>query len=176
MQEVSIRLRFVRECLGSVKRRKAHDQVIFCMPRDHRERVMFLPSWWGNLMKYAAKVSNLGHSDVRKIDWDPIIDGAPRHNWRRIVVPAAADKRKRARYAVHEAFPPGAVIGVKAVLPDGLSVDSFQELLTIAGTYKGVSPFQSEAENYGTFEVVSVKKAVRQQPRDMTEIKTSATP
>lgn len=162
MQEVSIRLRFIRECLGSAKRRKSvKDQVVFRMPRDPRGRVMFLPTWWGSIMTYAAKVHNLGHASVRKIDWDPIVDGAPRQGWRRIITPPSEDPKGRARYAVHEAFHPGDVIGVKAVLPDGLGIDEFQELLTIAGTYKGVSPYQPSGENYGTFEVVSVKQAVR---------------
>jgi len=177
MQEVSIRLRFIRECLGSAKRRKGRDQTVFRMPRDHRGRVMFLPSWWGSLMDYAAKVNNLGQSLVRKIDWDPIVDGAPRKDWRRIITPASEDAKKRTRYAVHEAFPPGAVIGVNAVLPDGMTVDDFQELLTIAGTYRGISPFRASEETYGTFEIVSVKKAVRQKQESTNEhVTTTAEP
>lgn len=176
MQEVSIRLRFIRECLGSAKRRKGADQTVFCMLRDHRGRVMFLPSWWNKLMGYAAKVHNLGQSLVRKIDWDPIVDGAPRSNWRRILVTASDDAKGRQRYAVHEVFQPGSMIGVKAVLPDGLSVGDFYELLTIAGTYKGISPFQMSGENYGTFEVVSVKKAIRQKRRDTNNRVTQAQP
>lgn len=162
MQEVSIRLRFIRECLGSARRRNGAGQVVFCMPRDGRGRIMFLPSWWGSLMRYAAKVANRAHTEVPKIDWDPIVDGAPRKDWKRIIVTAAEDRKGRARYAVHEAFQPGSVIGVKAVLPDGLTVDLFQSLLTIAGTYRGISPFHSDTEKYGTFEVESVKRAVQQ--------------
>jgi hypothetical protein len=137
---------------------------------------MFLPSWWNQLMCYAAKVHNLGQSLVRKIDWDPTVDGAPRRNWRRVLVAASDDRQGRERYAVHEAFPPGSTIGVKAVLPDGLSVDDFQELLTIAGTYKGISPFRNDEENYGTFEVVSVKKAIRQKRKDNTDHVEKAQP
>lgn len=176
MQEVSIRLRFIRECLGSAKRRKGRDQTVFRMPRDPRGRVMFLPSWWSQLMAYAAKVHNLGQSLVSKIDWDPIVDGAPQKNWRRIIVAPSDDPKGRARYAVHEAFPPGSVIAIKAVLPDGLGVDDFQELLTIAGTYKGISPYKPKDENYGTFEVVSVKKAVRQKQENTNENVSTAQP
>jgi hypothetical protein len=169
MQEVSIRLRFIRECLGSAKRQKGQDQTVFCMPRDPRGHVMFLPSWWKSLMAYAAKVRNLGQSLVGNIDWDPIVDGAPT-NWRRIIVPPSKDRKRRARYAMHEAFPPGSFIGIKAVLPDGLSLDDFQEILTTAGTYRGISPYQPPGESYGTFEVQSVKKARQKQEQNPTPI------
>ena len=164
MQEVSIRLRFLRECLGSVKRQNGRGRTVFYMLRDPQQRIMFLPTWWRSLMSYAAKVRNFGQQLVTGINWNPHVDGSVRSDWRRTVVPASQDARQRTRYAVHEAFPPGAVIGVNAVLPDGLSIEDFQELLTVAGTYKGISPFRSQDENYGTFEVVSVKRTARQMP------------
>lgn len=164
MQEVSIRLRFLRECLGSAKRPNGRGQTIFYMLRDPQHRIMFLPTWWHDLMSYAAKVRNFGQQLVRRINWDPTVDGSVRGDWRRTVVPASRDSKQRARYALHEAFPPGAVIGVNAVLPDGLSIEAFQDLLTVAGTYKGISPFRSQDANYGTFEVVSVKRTACQTP------------
>ena len=170
MQEVTIRVRFSRECLGSVKRRR-RGQVVFCMLRDAHEHVMFLPSWWRNLALYASKVANKCQHLVRRIDWDPIVDGAPRSNWRRIVVSARHDPKGRERYAMHEAFPPGSVIGVNAVLPDGMSIDDFGELMTIIGTYKGVSPFQDSSETYGTFEVLSVRSAVRGRGIEESQVK-----
>jgi hypothetical protein len=106
-------------------------------------------------------VGNLGQGLVNKIDWDPIIDGHLCHNWRRTVVSARDDNAGRTRYCSHEAFRPGDVIGVNAVLPAGLSTDDLYELLTVAGTYKGISPFQKEGERYGTFEVISVRPTVR---------------
>jgi hypothetical protein len=112
-------------------------------------------------MRYAAKVANRAYGLVGKIDWDPIVDGTPRTDWRRTVVSAHDDPKKRERYAVHEAFPPGSVIGINAVIPKGLTVDEFANLLSIAGTYKGISPFREDDERYGTFEVLSVKPAVR---------------
>lgn len=164
MQEVTIRLRFNRECLGAAKRTKRrgqYEKIIFCMPRDPNGRVMFLPTWWSIIIKYASAVVNLGQGLVGKIDWDPVIDGHPCPNWRRIVVPARDDSANRTRYCSHEAFRSGDVIGVNAVLPDGLSADDLCELLTVAGTYKGISPFQKEGERYGTFEVLSVCPTVR---------------
>jgi hypothetical protein len=122
---------------------------------------MFLPTWWLDIVCYAANVANLGQRLVGQIDWDPIIDGHICFNWKRVVVHARDDKYNRPRYCLHEAFRPGDVIGVNAVLPDGLSPDDLYELLTVAGTYKGISPFRKGGERYGTFEVLSVLPTVR---------------
>ncbi len=160
MQEVTARLRFNRECLGFARQQTARNQVIYAMPRDSSGRVMFLPSWWKGRFRYAAKVVNRYNNLVKKIAWDPIVDGRV-SRWKRIIVPARQDPGGRERYALHEAFRQGDIIGVNAVLPDGLSVDAFSELLSVVGTYKGISPFQDEQETYGTFEVVSVTPTVR---------------
>jgi hypothetical protein len=181
MQEVTIRLRFNRECLGAARRVKHSgdfEKIIYSMPRDPGGRVMFLPTWWSLIVQYASKVANLGQGLVRKIDWDPIIDGHLYPSWRRIVVTARDDRAGRTRYCSHEAFRPGDIIGVNAVLPDGLSVDDLYELLSVAGTYKGISPFQKDGEVYGTFEVLSVRPTVRsereKQDADVVEIDARA--
>jgi len=174
MQEITIRLRFNRECLGSakrVKRKGQKSQTIFCFARDPRDRIMFMSTWWASLIRYAAKVAGRAYDLVGEIDWDPIVDGKPRTDWKRVVVPAHLDPKKRERYAVHEAFAPGDVVGINAVIPKQLSVDEFSELLTIAGTYKGISPFREQDEKYGTFEVLSVKPTVR-----TPEIKQTSNP
>jgi hypothetical protein len=165
MQEVRIRIRFVRECLGSIKRRTRGGQTIFRLLRDSRNRVMFLPTWWAELMRYAATVANLGQRLVRQIDWDPIVSGHPREDWRRTVVAARDDPRGRRRYAVHEAFPPGSTIAVRAVLPSGLTPDDLRLLLEVAGTYRGISPFQDAVTRYGTFEVCAVTPVIRDKRR-----------
>lgn len=161
MQEVQIRIQFIRGCLGAISRKTRGGQTIYRLPRGSRNRVMFLPTWWAGLMRYAATVTNLAQGLVAKIDWDPLVDGQPRGNWRRTVVAAREDKRGRRRYALHEAFLPGSVISVRAVLPSGLTVDDLRELLEVAGTYRGISPFQDESR-YGTFEVVSITPAIRE--------------
>jgi len=148
MEEVEARLRFTRECLGSA-RDKAN---IFRMLRGPDGRVMFLPSWWRDRMVYAAQVTNQSADLVRKIDWDPFIDGKPVGGWRRTL---PAEKGRRRCYAIHEAFRRGDVIAVRAVLPDGLSREVFHRLLSVVGTYRGISPFRAE-NPYGTFEVLSV--------------------
>jgi hypothetical protein len=166
MQEVSVQVRFIRPCLGSVKRRLGGDRTVFAMPRDYRGRIVFPPAWWNSLMSYAAKVHNLGHRAVRRIDWDSILQGDTHDTWRRVVVPASRDRKGRARYALHEAFLPGAVVTVCAVLPSELTVDDFTRLLTTAGTYRGVSPFRADDEHYGVFEVVCVERTRGKTTRD----------
>ena len=159
MQEVTIRLRFTRECLGYARKplRRRRD-VMYCMPRDGQGRVQFLPSWWREIMRFAAKVVGRHLRDVDEIAWAGPVDGML-HTWRRVVVPAK--EGRRARYALHEAFRPGTVIRVNAVLPRALGIDEFVRLLEVAGTYRGVSPFRADGDTYGTFEVVSVLPAIR---------------
>jgi len=154
-----MRLRFTRECLGFARRKLGDSRgVIYGMPRNANRDVMFLASWWRENLQYAAKVVNRHHNTATKVAWDQVVDGKL-SEWRRTVTPAK--EGKRARYALHEAFRPNTIIGVNAVLPDGLTIDEFIQLLEIVGTYKGISPFKSDTETYGTFEVVSVMKAVR---------------
>lgn len=161
MQEVTIRLRFNRACLGGTKRRH-RGQTVFRMDRDAAGRIMFMPSQWLVLMRYAARVANRHHSTVRKIDWDPLIVGTPsRQDWARGIVKQAEGEASRTFYAIHEAFQPGDVVSVNALLPDGMPVGDFQPLLEIAGAYRGFSPYNNQTEKYGTFEVLSVTPRTR---------------
>ncbi len=130
MQEVTIRLRFNRECLGYAKGTTRKNKVIYRMPRDSQHRVMFLPSWWRSRFRYAAKVVGRCGDLVKQINWDPIVDGNL-SEWRRTITPAHQDRKRRARYALHEAFRPGDMIGINAVLPAKMSLDDFTELLTV---------------------------------------------
>jgi hypothetical protein len=161
MQEVTIRIRFTRDCLGATKRRNHRGRTKFVMLRDCHGRVIFLPTWWRNLMDYAAKVTNRYGGLALRINWDSVIDGEPDPNVQRTVVAAIDDPHGRRRYAVHEAFRTDDVIGVNAVLPTGLSIDALTDLLTVGGTYRGISPFQDDTNTCGKFEVVSIKPTVR---------------
>jgi hypothetical protein len=154
VQEVAITLRFNRVCLGAAKRKK-RGQTIFCFDRDPAGRVMFMPSDWLSAMRYAAKLANKHHTEVKKIDWCPIVMGEPRPDWRRnIVTNHGADAK--VHYAIHEAFTPGATIMLSAVLPDEISIADFDHLLTLVGKYRGFSPFNSQ-EKYGTFEILRIE-------------------
>lgn len=157
MQEVEIILRFNRVCLGATKKKK-RGQVVFCFDRDPAGRVMFMPSSWLSCLRYAAKLTNKHHAAVKKIDWCPVISGLPRTDWRRNIF-SQHDGETKCHYAVHEAFRPGDQITLSAVLPDEVTIDDFDRLLQVVGKYRGFSPFNNPQEKYGTFEVISIKKA-----------------
>jgi hypothetical protein len=156
MQELTITLRFNRVCLGAAKKRR-HGQVVFCFDRDPSQRVMFLPSAWLSCMRYAAKIANRHHAEVKKIDWCPIVVGEPRNDWRRTIVTTQENNQARSHFALHEAFRPGDTVVLSAVLPDEIPLKDFVHLLTLVGKYRGFSPFNNSQEKYGTFEVISVE-------------------
>jgi hypothetical protein len=156
MQEITITLRFNRVCLGAAKKRR-HSQVVFCFDRDPSQRVMFLPSAWLSCMRYAAKIANRHHAEVKKIDWCPVVVGEPRNDWRRTIVTPQENNQARSHFALHEAFRPGDTVVLSAVLPDEIPLKDFVHLLTLVGKYRGFSPFNNSQEKYGTFEVISVE-------------------
>jgi hypothetical protein len=160
MREVIIKLRFNRVCLGAAKR-KHNGYVVFCFERDPSQRVMFLSSVWTSLLRYAAKLTNRHQAAVKKIDWCPVIDGTPKKDWRRTIVRRnqSPGEKSRTHFAVHEAFVPGDIITLSAVLPAEISEDDFFELMTVVGKYRGFSPFNIPQEKYGTFEVLSIENA-----------------
>ena len=143
MREVEAVLQFDQHCLGDCRQRK-----ISRMLRDPKGRVMFLPTWWQALMRYAAKVVNRHHNAIKAIDWDPVVTGETKE-FKRFYT--------QGRYTIHEAFLPGDTIGVRAVLPAELAIDDFKELLRVAGRYRGISPYR-RGKQYGTFQVVEVKE------------------
>jgi len=146
VQEVQARLKFNNHCLGNRR-----DKRVSKMLRDPSGKAMFLATWWKSIMVYSAKVLNRYHELAKKIDWDPVVEGRT-GEYKRFY--------KRSSYTVHEAFFPGDVIAVNAVLPPGLSIDDFHRLLSVAGTYRGISPYGHD-ERYGTFEVISVNTRKR---------------
>lgn len=141
MKEVKATLRFDQHSLGDCRQRK-----ISRMLHAPDGRVMFLPTWWQALMRYAAKVVNRHHSAVKDIDWDPVIEGTPRE-YKRFYA--------EGRYTLHEAFLPGDTIVVRACVPSVLPLAEFHNLLRIAGRYRGISPYR-KGKNYGTFDVIDV--------------------
>jgi hypothetical protein len=155
MQEVTITLRFNRACLGAAKRRR-HGQVVFAFERDPNGRVMFMPAAWASLLRYAAKLANRHQAAVRHVDFCPVINGEPCNDWRRTVVTQGGPQPK-SHFVVHEAFRPGDIAAVSAVVPDEITLADFEHLITLVGKYKGFSPFNNDSEKYGTFEVVSIE-------------------
>jgi len=161
MREVSIRLRFTRPCLGYAEKRTRNRNVMYVMPRDPSRRVMFLASWWRDRLSFAAKVLNRYQDLVMHITWDQVVDGRVGTYQRKIIRKRQDGSIKNTGYALHEAFQVGDDIGVNAVLPTNLSIEAFTELLTIVGRYKGISPYNSADDTFGTFDVVSVRPTIR---------------
>jgi hypothetical protein len=169
MQEAFARLRFTRPALGYAQRRTRSQNVIYVMPRDPAKNIMFLASWWRERMEYAAKVLNRYHDLAGRIAWDQAVQGRV-SQYCRPVMRKKDGSMVKSGYARHEAFQVGEEITVSAVLPDNLSLEAFRELLDIVGRYKGMSPYNSETDVYGTFEVLSIQPVVRQPPEQVEEI------
>lgn len=158
MREVVIQLRFLTDCLGSYRWTRPHDHsVIFRMPRDGADQVIFLVSWWRDLLAYAATAINRCGGLTNKVDWAQAVDG-PLTTWKRFL---PSGKGSRRNYSLHEAFRAGTTISVRAVVPDSIGLEDFTALLTAGGVYRGISPFRNDGETYGTFEVVAVTPVVR---------------
>lgn len=104
-------------------------------------------------MQFAANLRNRNQKIVKSIVWDQVIDGTVKFFRRQV---NDGRKRKRHGFAIHEAFASGDVIGVRAVLPTGLSIDDCADLLVLIGKYRGISWFQSEDVRYGMFELESI--------------------
>jgi len=103
-------------------------------------------------MRFAANLLGRHQDEVGKIHWDISVDGNVRKDrWYRRYYRAQNGKR---RYSLHEAFFPGEVIGVNAVVPVRIDDNDFWRLMNLAGRYRGLSPWKPG--EYGCFEVHSL--------------------
>ena len=98
--------------------------VVFCFPRTPDGQVLFPQTWWRAIVTHAARIKNIPTTIVKKIEWSPAVDGSPRL-WQRYIHEPDRTENARPRYAQHEAFLPGRVIGVECILPVDLTVDTF---------------------------------------------------
>jgi len=120
--------------------------------------VMFPASWHASNMVLAAKLLGRHQGSVRKILWDPEVDCVTRPDrWFKRYYTGRDNKR---RFAVHEAFFPGQVVGLNCAVPSEVSDDDLVQLMNIAGRYKGLSPW--DPGEYGQFQVESI--ALRRGP------------
>lgn len=171
MQEVSVRIRFSRPCLGACMRREKR-RVTFVFERDAAQRILFLPGRWTALFVRAARLANQCHSLVRSIAWCPTIVGTPRSDdFPRKTSATATGNRTVTLTYLHEQFGPGDTADIMAELPDGMSLENFRELLSLVGKHWGFSPFGTTTDRFGTFDVVTVQPRRRQRQLD-TEVTT----
>jgi hypothetical protein len=154
MQEVTARIRFTQPCLGSARKQYGKSGVIYAMVRNPAGAVMFMPTWWGSITRYAAQVLSAHHKEVANISWDPGVDGTTRQ-WKRYLPQKVVSPGARRPFALHEAFLVSDVIGVNCVLPSKLAIAEFWRLLDVAGRYRGISPHNPR--EYGNFEVVEIR-------------------
>lgn len=149
MREMTIRIRFKVPSLGDAKRNDSR----FYMLRDPDNRVMFMRSWFTANMVLAAGLFGRHQDEVNKIFWDVVIDGVIEKNgWYRRFYRVNGGKE---RYALHEAFLAGQIIGINCVVPDRISDDEFWSMMAIAGRYKGLSPWKPG--QFGLYEVESLR-------------------
>lgn len=159
--EVTTKLRFTFPCLGSVRQRRGRG-TWFRFDRTGDDRVLFLPSQWSTLLRYAANTTSSCQGLVERVAWEPAIAGTPATN--------AYRRRTAAGYQAfvfHEMFEAGTEIAVDAALPQEMTLDEFARLLTFIGTHRGFSPYHDKREKYGTFTVESVLHRVRLQPQEI---------
>ena len=125
-------------------------------------QVIFMPTWWRDILEYGARAASPSISGelAKRVTFAPTVDGQIK-SYRRHY-----KDHGRPGSCQHEAFIPGQVIGVRAMLPDGLRAEDLERILYTAGQYKGISPYGKDALGYGRFEVLEVqpvRAAVRHQ-------------
>jgi hypothetical protein len=141
MQEVTVELKFVTPSLGGVR---CSDYDKF--ERDHNGNVIFMSSWWRELLRYGGQALGKHQELVLQVRFNPKIEGEVKRYKRYY---AAAEFKE------HEAFLKGDSIIVKAMLPTGLPVEDFSKIMKLAGLYRGISPYKY-CDGWGNFDVVSV--------------------
>lgn len=151
MRELTVRIRYVKHCLGNVKQRDGSGR--FELPRNPDGVIVFLASWHQTNLRYATQTLNR-HQDVyTQIHWDINVDVAlQRDRWYRRYYPGPGAKN---RYVLHEAIYPGQVVGINCCLPSAISDEDFWRLMTWVGRYRGLSPYKPR--DYGLFEVETIR-------------------
>ncbi len=141
--EVIARIRFTTPCLGA-ERKPRRD----AMARDKDGRVILLQSKWRAALRFAAKAICRHQDDIDNIQVDPVVDGTT-GIYRRYFSTTQVQE--------HECFNAGDEITVRFCLPNAIPIESFEELLTTAGRYAGISPYGFKLD-FGRFAVLEVKR------------------
>ena len=147
--EVVARLEFTTPCLGNVRHADCD-----LMQRDRDGNVIFMPSWWHAAFSKAAKAINRYHRLIDKIHPSLQVEGAVTRIKRYYGGQPAACK-------LHEGFDIGAVVTFRFILPHGMTLEQFTELLETVGDYICVSPYGWQTGNWGHFKVLEVKRRAR---------------
>jgi hypothetical protein len=149
---VEVTLIFDEPCMGNIRNPDPEPNT---MLRNSEGRVIFHQAWWRTIMIKASEAYFKHQQLVKKITWTPEIDGTL-CLIKRYYTKIEGGARIRC-FKPHEGFDRGSVIGVKALVPDGIPIGDFKELLSLAGEHFGISPFGWKL-GYGKFKVKEVRQ------------------
>lgn len=174
MRELTVRLKFTSHCLGNVQHRyqstqrgKKKQKVCYLLPRSPDGRLILMPTWWTAILRKASDVFCKHQQRVKDIRFSMEVDGIP-SPWETDAYRRYFDKDK---FAAHEAFYPGSVIGVTCLVPSKISDDDFWKLLDIAGKYYGISPARSG--EFGMFTVEGIQRRSPSKTQTEESVQTS---
>ncbi len=147
MEKVQLTLKFLRPCLGGIR-----SPPVDRFERDPATgRVMFMNSWWLSVAEVGARALGKHQDKVRELMFDLYVHGSVSLFDRQYFDP----ERRVCASTRHEAFAEGATLSVSVVLPDGLPVRDFAEIMSLAGRFRGISPYGWK-QGYGRFSDVKV--------------------
>jgi hypothetical protein len=161
--EVCIKLCFNEPCLGNVRQADPEPNL---MERNPEGNVIFSAVWWRSITERAARVYNRHQSRILDIMWNAEVDGTPQIYKRYYNV--WEDDKKKKRFKNHEAFLRGDVIGLRALIPNDIPMREFEEIMSMAGEYFGISPF-GWRKGYGKFKVTLVERMHDRRRREHEE-------
>lgn len=147
MRELRITIEFTTPCLGGER----HDDCDRFTRDPAGNRVMFMNTWWQNMLRYGADGLSRLQGAVRGVAFSSFVEGDVKvfdRYWRQRGGPEQVTK--------HEAFLAGDRVTVMASVPDDISTEDLKQILNYAGQYRGISPYKWET--YGRFRAVEIKE------------------
>lgn len=151
MRELTITIAFTTHALGA---NKAADGK-FRIARTVDQRLIFPRAKLQDRLSLAAELFGKHQDNVKQIHWDMILDAKLVSDcWYKRYYDVVNTKKRR--YALHESFVPGQVIGLNCVVPTAIPDDDFWSLMQLVGTYYGLSYWR--LSDFGLFEVRSLRQ------------------
>lgn len=157
-----IKIAFDEPSLGNIRNPAGPD----LMPRDVRGRVVFDSKHWRAVMTRAADAYSRHQRLSANISFSSAVEGEV-GIYRRFYWLAESGRRLR-RFTDHEAFLPGTVVTLHALVPDGIPFQDFQQLMTTAGEYIGFSLYYWRT-GYGKFHVLDVSRVSFAETRNLED-------
>ena len=153
MRELSVSIQFTSPSLGN---EKEHSTGRFRFQRSpgREGQILFLATWQHANVKMAADMLGRHQSAVKRICWDIAVDAELQE---KCLTQCFYTKTPggRERWSLHESLMAGQVIGINCVVPHDIDDQDFWALMSIAGKYRGLSPWQPG--KYGHYEVQSIR-------------------